>query len=738
MMLRISRRSLGSFILNQRVTPDWWQGFHREERHRIARARIEDLRTSGENSNIRRNISNTNTHTSGSSSSSSNSNSDSTVPLTLQEANELVKTYTQNHNGEDLSFIVQYIRETLEEPLAPMHYHSLFRVFNYTRDKDNIEQLLNVIIERQDADMETHARVIDALHCLGSVDSLTRILRVIATTQTTYGTLLFADECPLLTSLLHHVTNTNGYPPTASLLVAVWIRSFGVSLCDWDYIHIFSALLSQPDEFPRIRNTLGVFNEFSRGMVSPEAFFQRLESRGELSPSSSALSLLVAAMRASLLQAGVDLKVPITTGVINTRTAGLPAMIEYIVEDMTLVGIAGKLHGDLLDCYHTLALLYSTLRNDTAAVETIRYVAREVRRREESFEIDRGHSTLGISNECVRHHYLMDVGSLLSRVSMQTVQSARLDFAKLAQCANSDVSENDVAAAESYAIVFVRSNDEAEEALRQVRESVDLSYHHTRLPTKLMFRRFVELCVRHPRKNCKMTAAGLEERRKWGRYLDARDASLALFGSAKQARDSMKHLFYNDNKMPELRSPAMIERDMNDTAALFKWKCAPTMTSLRMRTSIPHVGSSPDSVPRHLWDPEVYNPYPQVMLPVSPMEDERITEDIFQEVWRVIMNPTLVGTDQWYLRDSEMYLLLMRCLIHRLDWEAAAHLTLKTMENLTYTYMMDHDVTLMFREIGDPAGCLAFKVATKLFDGRILKDGQSKRERFHQEQFGEM
>ncbi|KAH9579986.1 hypothetical protein LSM04_005580 [Trypanosoma melophagium] len=733
-MLRISRCTLGSFILNQRVNPDWWQGFHREERHRIARGRIEELRTPGENSNIRKNIRTSNSN----SIANISGDGDSTVPLTLQEANELVRICTQNHNGEDLSFIVQYIRETLEEPLAPMHYHSLFRVFNYTRDKDNIEQLINVITERQEADMETYARVIDALHCLGSVDALSRILRVIAITQTTYGTLLSGEECPLLTSLLHHVTNTNGYPPTASLLVAFWIRSFGVSLCDWDYIHVFSALLSQPDEFPRIRNTLGVFSEFPRGMISPEAFFQRLESRGELSPSSSVLSLLVAAMRASLLQGGIDLQLPINTGVINTQTAGLPAMIECIVEDMTRVGIAGKLHGDLLDCYHTLALLYSTLRNDTAAVETIRYVAREVRRREESVEIDKGRSGLAGQDECVRHHYLMDVGSLLNRVSMRTVQSARLDFAKLAQCANSDVSENDIAAAESYAIVFVLSNDEAKEALRQVRESVDLSYHHTRLPTKLMFRRFVELCVRHPKKNCKMTATGLEERRKWGRYLDARDASLALFGSAKQARDSMKHLFYNDNKMPELRSPAMIKRDMNDTATLFKWKCPPTMASLRMRTSIPHVCCSAEAVPRHLWDPEVYNPYPQVMLQVSPMEDERITDDIFQEVWRVIMNPSLVGTDQWYLRDSEMYLLLMRCLIHRLDWEAAAHLTLKTMENLTYTYMMDHDVTLMFREIGDPAGCLAFKVATKLFDGRILKDGQSKRERFHQEQFGEM
>ncbi|ESL11267.1 hypothetical protein TRSC58_00987 [Trypanosoma rangeli SC58] len=714
-MLQTSRRASGSFVLNTHVIPDWWQSFHREDQHRVACARITHLRTPhGENAR------------------------DGIAPIKLPEADELVKTYTRNHNAEDLSFTVQYIRETLGEPLNSLHYHSLFRVFNYARDKENIEQLLHVIIERGEANMDTYALVIDALHCLSPVDTLARMLRMVDATQTCFGTLRSETGCPLLSSLLHHVANTGKYPSTAVLLVALWIRALGVQLCDWDYVHVLATLLSRPEDFPRIRSTLGVFSELPRGSVSPEAVFKRLESRGELSPASSPLNALVDAMRASLLRAGVNLDEPVLNCVINTGTAGLSSMVEYIVADMTSIAISGKFYGDVLSCYHALALLYSTLRNDTAAVETLRYVACEIRRRERSVNADGGRAALALRGECVHHHYLMDIGSVLSRVSMRTLQGARVDYAHLAQNANSDVLENDIVAAESYAILFVRSNEEAEEALRQASQSVDLSYHRTRLPTKLLFRRFVELCTRHPKKNCKLTPVGLEERRKWGRYLDARDASLALFGSAKQARDSMKHLFYNDNKLPELRSPAMIERDMNDTAALFKWKRAPTIASLRVRSSLPHVGCPADPVPRHLWDPEVYNPYPQLMLQMSPMDDERVTHDMFQEVWRVLMNPSVAGTDQWYLRDSEMYLLLLRCLIHRLDWEAAVHLTLKTMENLTYTYMMDHEVTLMFQEIGDPAGCLAFKVATKLFDGRILKDGQSKRDKFHQEQFGEM
>nr|CCC48396.1 conserved hypothetical protein [Trypanosoma vivax Y486] len=713
-MLRASSLMRGSYILSARVVPDWWQVFHREEKHRAASTRIAHLRPSNDYKTADATMS-----------------TSSVAPIDLQEANELVDIYTRNHNAVDLTLILQYIRETLQEPLGPFHYQALLRVFNYSRDKDNIEQLLHVMIQHDGLDLGTCARVVDSLHCLSPTNVLPSILHVVALTQKSFGgNMCNAEGCPPLTALLHHVANGAGYTPLEVLLVALWIRALGAQLCDWDYVHIFSALLSQSDKFPQIRSTLSVFNGLPTGAVTPEALFRRLKECGELSPSSGSMNLLVEAMQASLTEAGCSLDSPVQTCLINTRAAGLPAMIECLLGDMATLNDAGMFIGDLLSCYHTLALLYSTLRNDTSAVETIHMVSEEVKRRESA------HSSLSDKREY--HHYLADVGSLLKRVSTSTVHSVRFGFAKLAQSLCSGLSNNNAVAAESHAMMFVRSNDEAEEALRQVTESVDLTHHRTRFPTKVMFRRFVELCARHPRRNCKMTSTGIEERRKWGRYLDARDTSLALFGSAKQARDSMKHLFYNDNRMPELRNPAMVEQDLNDSIALFKWKHVPSVASLRKRSSVPHVRCPENAVPRHLWDPDVYNPYPHIMLRISPMDDECITDDIFQKLWRILMNPSVVGVDQWYLRDSEMYLLLMRCLIHRLDWEAAAHLTIKTMENLSYTYMMDHELTLMFKEIGDPAGCLAFKVATKLFDGRIIKDGQSKRDKFHQEQFGEV
>lgn len=235
------------------------------------------------------------------------------------------------------------------------------------------------------------------------------------------------------------------------------------------------------------------------------------------------------------------------------------------------------------------------------------------------------------------------------------------------------------------------------------------------------------------------------------------------------------------------------------------------------RTTPPVLQCPTEPVPRYLYDPEVYNPYPHIALriPVSQLpckkkdrkrrraktttntaaassssqaeieenkgqhkneggtlkvvtagqeegppekanrvkssatimkkketrheeekeeEEEEEGEDVFAALWNTLMNTTIMGQDLWYLKNTDMYLLLLQCLLHRLDWEAAVDLTLRMLEHTKFTHKMDHAVTRIFKEIGDPAGCLAFKVATRLFDGRIVHDGQVKRTQFHEQQ----
>ena len=173
--------------------------------------------------------------------------------------------------------------------------------------------------------------------------------------------------------------------------------------------------------------------------------------------------------------------------------------------------------------------------------------------------------------------------------------------------------------------------------------------------------------------------------------------------------------------------------------------------------------------------------------PIHPVTffgyDDHFTEDPFVPLWNFI-NATYSPTSSssisgraWYLDDIEMFELLLKNLLYRLDWENAAKLTLlmtqtprskrsrdhldkvkgskynnrnqKTFSdvissrttddhdadvslgdssvvpdpasgNAEWSFLTDHHVSKMFADIGDPGGFLPFKVATKLFDGRIV------------------
>eukprot|EP00796_Vickermania_ingenoplastis_P005847 gene5847-4170_t len=170
-------------------------------------------------------------------------------------------------------------------------------------------------------------------------------------------------------------------------------------------------------------------------------------------------------------------------------------------------------------------------------------------------------------------------------------------------------------------------------------------------------------------------------------------------------------------------------------AAKKKGNAAADVSTLAfLRQTVPHLGATPDMVPRYLYDPEVYNPYPHVLLRIPVVEQQtagkdrhkayhRETEeeeedddvDLFAELWNTLMQTEKVGSDVWYLHNTDMFFTAAA---------AAVDLTLRVREKTSVTYRMDQAITGFFREIGDPAGCLAFKVATKLFDGRIMNEGQ--------------
>ncbi|KPA83102.1 putative mitochondrial hypothetical protein [Leptomonas pyrrhocoris] len=549
---------------------------------------------------------------------------------------------------------------------------------------------------------------------------------------------------------------------------------------------------------------------------------------------------LVAAMRRSLTAVGGDgvLTAVVPFPLMNAQTNDMEELLLSALRPLMRDGVGAHRYnaGHLL---HVLSLVSSTARDDLGAVQMLVRSIREQELQEQKLQqqdsgfvrsvdaatvpsssspssshvgVDKAKRDGGPAGEpfAVPVQHLLDMATLLNRTSASMLREVQQPLrgairrlvgelpdgpsgdgaadswtAVSASCSPPIATARDLMKLSNYETQFLRTTAEAREVLRHAIDSGSATNSHGWLPrgTQLMFLQLAEFCCRHPPRNPKLTSAGLQERAKWACYLDARDTSLALFGSARQSRDSMKHLFYHDNQLPALRSDAVVAKDFADVHRIFFGSTIPPPSSscasqmelqqalMRTRTTLPHTGSSEASVPRYLWDPAVYNPYPAAQLAnnsaefrnldgsvrgaftaaeieqldpalgeVARGEEEgEVTDasEFFVELWHALLDKTTsVGSNPvWYLQNTGMYLLLVRCLLHRLDWEAAVHLTRKMSQHTAYNYMMDHELTTIFREIGDPAGCLAFKVATKLFDGRIIKDGPTKRDRFHQEQF---
>lgn len=889
-MLRQSRYLLGSYLLNQRVIADWWHASYREDVHQEAKRRLsialrlsEELQHGGETSGgVDKTHVGSRAGEEGIEELPFGASSRASPPMTLHEANAIVSTFVSHHNMEDLSSTLQYIREQLGVDLTPYHFHALLRTFSYHHDVTNAAQLLEVMMQSGMTTLETYARIADCIHSLSPADSFSLILRLISLAQEGFGTLMFEEtagsegdtiamyaargeedqptttttaatgtprntsglssaapqSAPLLSSLLHHLATTADGDPVMCFLVALWIQALGVRLGDWDVVHLLCSLLARVEEFPRLCTLLGNFHTYSRGTVSVEAVVQRLEKLGEIPPllhgeeagtGLSPLAQLVAAMLASLQSSGADLSVPLVSGWINNQINDVSGVVQAALSSVERFGVGP--HGyNSCHLYHTLALLHSTLRDDTAAAEVLQRIAAcatEQRQRQEAEQVPMTHCSDAAASGRVTNgepfqvpvFLLIDIGGLFTRLSAATLNALQLPYCQISRMMVHDFAEVDSTALRklccapvpttrtlmsvgSYEAFFIRDVAEARAALQRAMEAVSSSSYSSvqrgggggrQLPrhVQLMLMQLAEFCGRHPPRNPKYTTAGLEERRKWARYLDARDTSLALFGSSRQSRDSMKHLFYHDNVLPELRSAAVIAQDFSDAYHIFfsppSAKIAEmpeaSLAALQLalpcrRTTLPHINCSGEAVPRYLWDTAVWNPYPHVMLQsgggacvgngtttissraapdpcaaaVSPgapsigtaatatEEDEEAQtelENFFVELWETLLDKTTVlgSNEVWFLQNTGMFLLLVRCLLHRLDWEAAAHLTRKMTVYSTYTYQMDQELTTIFKEIGDPAGCLAFKVATKLFDGRINKDGRTKQENFQEEQF---
>ncbi|CUG87298.1 Hypothetical protein, putative [Bodo saltans] len=682
------------------------------------------------------------------------------------------------------------MRQGMKMDLQLHHYHALLRTFNFDRDKPNMESVIGSLFQQHRQQhgvrvtQETYALVLDGIHTLAPLDSLERILELVELVFVSCkGNFLMHDadagyvggraSAPVLSSLLHHVAHDRRYPPFLPVLILAWMESIGATPCDWDYINTIAALTAKSDQFPVVRMVVGYIEDCVPGSFSLGALVERAHKYGLGVPmhhnnttaesSESALLLahphihvlkLIEKLYATNERRDVYWKVHKNSIAVNHRVTSLKTLISRMLRHCTLNerGV-GPQQRNPMPVLHTTALIYSTLRNQFDAVGVLplalqlhkehvaKYLPNLVNHGSgDNHDVAGSAATssidaAGAEGSSFHPHMLMDIGMLFERCSDRTLAGLSTSYSEIAELVANDATDVQVAECGAHALALMTTNEEASASWKHILASVDAT--STRVPhtVRSLVKKYVAFCARHPpKKNHKMTPKGFAEREKWGRYIESRDQALVLFGTAPQARETMRHLFYNNGQPQPLRNSNMIDKDIADVRSkLFpSLKLDEDWKTKRLTPESSWIAK--DAVPRHLWDPEVENPYPHCVMRRSPSDESTtgITEDFFPMVWTALMSSdTGIGAGKWFYRDPEMFLGLLRCLVYRLDWEAAIQLTMRSVQNFDFTSLMDQELQTMFNEVGDPLGSLLFKTAAKLYDARIVVDGASKREHFH-------
>lgn len=682
-----SARRLGTFLLNRELVVDWEQYHAREDRHALATDRLEKL---------------------------------SACTDVVKEISELLPVFVAHHDVDTVHQLVKTISEQHEADLRPCHYNSLLRVLTFYRKKESLENVWKAMTERGCVDEESCACVITALYALGVDEWLSAGLNVVALLEKSGQKLAIdsphgmGNQSLVLSALLHAVSKSK-YGPLATLCVAFWMKALGVRLSAWDYSNLLECLIREADTFPTIVETLMCVEANEYGELSFEDLAKCL-CPDDARPASRVRQELLTAMRQSLAAHNVPLTKPISVGFLNCGIASLPTYLETIYDDMHVHKGLGPSGNNPLPVYHHTMLVHAALRNCTSALQMLPCTLERLHDWKHKYLSEAGkkgpHDDEEAAEPCeVGIYMLWDAAKLFGEVSQLTRHEIGPSFSQLTEEVAPKSSLIQMAYCGAYSLPLLCKEEEAKDALQKIIESAQSVVLLPR-SVKEMFRQYMVLCTLHPPRNCKLTPRGLQMRQQWFGYYEARDIALTLYGNSLAGRNAMKTLYEAGNVLPPLRSPDVIRRDRSEFMKLFGLAEAPNLPPPQQ---VPQSASKNIyTVPRHMWDPAVPNPYPHVQMRMG-VHNHILETDPFTGLWAYLRS----CQDKWYAKEAEAYLLLLRCLLQRLDWEGAVGLTTSALESLSFNAEMDNKLCGLFEEIGDPFGAICFKMQTRIFDGRI-------------------
>ena len=118
-------------------------------------------------------------------------------------------------------------------------------------------------------------------------------------------------------------------------------------------------------------------------------------------------------------------------------------------------------------------------------------------------------------------------------------------------------------------------------------------------------------------------------------------------------------------------------------------------------------------------DPKI-RPYPKARRradPATPSLNQ--TRTIFFPLVCQLIRNAYPHQETWYLYDKDTVTRLVRCMLHRLDFEGAIRTMRSAIKTLGYGHKMDRDIQRIFTEIGDPSGSICFKLASGIMGGEV-------------------
>ena len=534
-------------------------------------------------------------------------------------------------------------------------------------------------------------------------------------------------------------------PPELGVLLAATLKMLDSRMQSIDYISLLMCVLNNHNRFSRIQRTILYHCHTSDVNNDGYSSFQCLVERisvpksvisGHQQRCTQLVDSIVRTVHECLVKCGKDIRKPMRLGFTQCRHVTLEGWVRSVLHlaceeltDPSAIFDALLTWGDVqkrrifvLDV--SLQLMSALARDTTNASQNRKSEDVLLTLRSKIIRKCRP----SIQAQELHFHPMFTSVALFADNLMHYSSGSRLwaQFSALADAALSHPKYEDGTRlyVKSQKLMFLQTED-----LKQNLQHILHTGMRMRSDQKISFsvmreavRCALDACARWVPKDLKLNELSMKARYKWWTFNDCRDMALSLYGSVSEANEKMKTIFLNNCIPPAMKGSVSSEEEFFFAKKVDSSVHKPSKV-LQRKTSC--WLQLPDTyIPDHMTDPHVYNMFPRIRLPAESTAQgihsaiRQNSIDVFPQIYEMIKDCHL-NQNTWYLNDKDTVIRLVRCLLHRLDFDGAIGVMRAAIRLLGYGHKMDRDIQKIFSEIHDPSGSICFKLASGIMDGEV-------------------